>query len=139
MHLDPLWAAGPVIASHALLAIGAFGIGIAQFALPKGTTRHRVMGWAWVLMMGAVAFGSFFISEIGTFGYFSWIHLLSAYTLFALFGLVRAARAHRIRSHRNDAMFLFLGALVIAGAFTFMPFRVMNDVVTGSTHTMERR
>jgi len=33
--------------------------------------------------------------------------------------------------HRNSMVGLFVGALVIAGAFTFLPGRIMHAVVFG--------
>ena len=131
MHLDPLLGAPNPIPYHAILAIAAFVLGLIQLALPKGTRRHRAMGWVWVAMMAAVAASSFAISEIRTFGYFSYIHILSVVTLVALVVAVRAARRGAVRAHATTMIFLFLGALVIAGGFTFLPYRIMNDVVTG--------
>ena len=131
MSLSPLWAAPAPIPLHALAALAAFALGALQLALPKGTARHRVMGWAWVGSMAVVALSSFAISEIGTFGYFSAIHVLSVVTLISLTQGVAQARRHRARLHGATMGWLFVGALLIAGAFTFTPYRVMNDVVTG--------
>jgi len=41
------------------------------------------------------------------------------------------ARRHRVAAHRTAMMSLFIGALVIAGAFTLLPGRVMHAVVFG--------
>jgi uncharacterized membrane protein len=43
-----------------------------------------------------------------------------------------AARRHMVANHRRHMLGLFLGALVIAGAFTFWPGRIMHAVVFGS-------
>ena len=81
--------------------------------------------------MAVVAASALAISEVGTFGYFSWIHLLVPFTAFNLFFGIRAARRGHVAAHASTMVWLFLGALVIAGGFTFLPYRVMNDVVTG--------
>jgi uncharacterized membrane protein len=44
---------------------------------------------------------------------------------------VTAARRHVVAQHRKTMIYTFLGALVIAGIFTFMPGRIMHHVVFG--------
>jgi uncharacterized membrane protein len=41
------------------------------------------------------------------------------------------ARHHRVIRHRNAMISMFVGALVIAGLFTFVPGRIMYAVVVG--------
>jgi uncharacterized membrane protein len=45
---------------------------------------------------------------------------------------VVAARRHNVRRHRSMMLWLFAGALAIAGLFTFMPGHIMHAVVFGS-------
>jgi uncharacterized membrane protein len=127
MTLAPLLDASPQIQVHAFAAIAAFGLGIVQLSAPKGTLPHRTIGWAWVVLMFVVAFSSFFIHEIRMWGRWSPIHLLSIYVL-----IILAARRHIVERHRKRMLGLFAGALVIAGAFTFWPGRIMHAVVFGS-------
>jgi uncharacterized membrane protein len=131
MSLAPLLAASPVIQVHAFAAMGAFALGLVQLAAPKGTIPHRTVGWIWVVLMLTVAVSSFWIHDIRTFGPFSFIHLLSILTLVMLPLAVLAARRHRVGAHRKTMISLFLGALVIAGLFTFMPGRIMYQVAFG--------
>jgi uncharacterized membrane protein len=65
-------------------------------------------------------------------GPWSPIHLLSIYVLIMVPLAVLAARRHVVERHRRHMLGLFLGALVIAGAFTFWPGRIMHAVVFGS-------
>ena len=132
MDFTPLLTAPAPIPAHGLVAIFAFGLGLLQFALPKGTALHRGMGWAWVVALGFVAASGFFISDLKTFGYLSPIHILSAITLVGLGSGVRAARAGRIGAHRGTMTSLFLWALIVAGVFTFWPGRIMHAVVFGN-------
>jgi uncharacterized membrane protein len=118
-----------VVQLHAGAAMAAFLLGLAQFALPKGGGRHRAMGYAWVGLMLAVALSSFGI--VGGTGRYSWIHLISVYTLLTLPVAVLHARRGRIMSHRWQMIGMFLGALVITGAFTLLPGRLMHQVVFG--------
>ncbi len=129
MSLDPLLRAEFAIQIHAFSAMAAFVIGLIQFAGPKGTTVHRLLGWSWVGSMLAVAISSFWIHEIKLVGQWSPIHLLSIYTLITLPVLILAARRKNITAHRRSAIGVFVGALVIAGAFTLLPGRIMHDVV----------
>jgi uncharacterized membrane protein len=132
MTLDPLLQAPAAIQLHTAAAVAAFGLGIVQLTAAKGTTRHRLLGWSWAVLMALVAASSFFIHTICTLGGFSLIHLLSIITLVALpIGLWRAHR-HDVRAHKRTMQLLFLGALLIAGAFTLMPGRIMHDVMFGT-------
>jgi uncharacterized membrane protein len=47
ISLAPLLNAEPLIQIHAFAAMAAFGLGIVQFAAPKGTLPHRTIGWIW--------------------------------------------------------------------------------------------
>ena len=129
--LAPLLEAAPPIPAHALAALAAVGLGAAQLALPKGTRRHRLMGYAWVALLAGVAASGLFIHQMRQVGPFSWIHLLSVFTLVMLWRAVAAARRGDIREHRAAMVQLFLFALILTGLFTLLPGRVMHAVVFG--------
>lgn len=86
----------------------------------RGTPQHRLFGYIWVTAMALTALLSFDIRMINQ-GSFSLIHLLSIVTLAALVRVVLTARARDLRNHRQAVRMLALGALLIAGFFTF-PF-----------------
>ena len=131
MNLAPLLDAAPAIPLHAFAAMAAFVLGIVQFAAPKGTLPHRALGWIWVSLMAAVAVSSFWIHQFRLLGPWSPIHLLSAFTLVMLpLGVWRAHR-HHVNAHRWTMISIFAGALVIAGAFTLVPGRIMHAVIFG--------
>ena len=131
MSLAPLLNAAPAIPLHAFAAMAAFALGIVQFAAPKGTLPHRTLGWIWVVLMATVAISSFWIHLIRLLGPWSPIHFLSIFTLIVLPIAVWRARHHRVADHRRIMIFIFAGALVVAGLFTFVPGRVMHAVVFG--------
>ena len=131
MSLTPLLAADPEIRIHALAAVAAFLLGAFQFASVKGARAHRIVGWLWVALMGLVALSSLFVNTTCTFGPFSWIHLLTLLTLTTLPLAVLAARRHQVPRHATMMISLYTGALIIAGAFTFAPGRIMHDVAFG--------
>ena len=132
MFLEPLLAAKPIIVFHALVALSAFLIGLVQFAGPKGTTMHRVVGWSWVLLLMSVAASSFWIQGLRQIGPFSWIHSLSIYVLVSIPFAVLHARRHNVQAHKKAMIGIFLGALVIAGLLTLYPGRIMHEVVFGA-------
>ena len=131
MTLTPLANASLMIQIHTALALAAVALTIAIFSLKKGSSYHRVMGWTWVIMMASVAISSFWINTINLIGPFSPIHLLSIFVLWSLFRAVTAARSHRVADHKRAMQGMAFGALLIAGAFTFLPGRLMNAVLLG--------
>jgi uncharacterized membrane protein len=131
MTVAPLLNAAPVIQIHAFAAISAFTLGIVQLVAPKGTIPHRTIGWIWVLLLFSVAVSSVFIHQIRLWGRWSPIHLLSIFTLVTLPLAVFFARRHRVSAHRNAMISIFVGALVIAGAFTLLPGRIMYALAFG--------
>jgi uncharacterized membrane protein len=131
VSLAPLLAAPLVIVVHAFAAMTAFALGLVQLVAPKGTLPHRVLGWIWAALMLAVVISSFGIHTIRSIGPFSPIHALSLFTLAMLPLALLHARRHRAAHHGLAMVMLFTGALVIAGAFTFYPGRIMHAVAFG--------
>ncbi|MGG5820195.1 DUF2306 domain-containing protein [Falsiroseomonas sp. HW251] len=129
MNLAPLTAAPVLVQLHVAAALGALLVGILQFAGRKGRTPHRVLGWAWVGLMLAVALSALGIT--GKDGRYSWIHLIVPFVLVLVPLAVLMARRHRVGRHRNLMLGLYLGALVLTGLFTLMPGRIMHDVLLG--------
>jgi uncharacterized membrane protein len=68
----------------------------------------------------------------GRNGPFSPIHLLSIFVLIMLPRAVWAAHSHKVPAHKKGMTGIFVGGLVIAGAFTFVPGRIMHAVVFGN-------
>lgn len=131
MTLTPLFAAGPIITIHALLALALVPLTVAIFTIRRGSKAHKTLGWLWIAGMGGVALSSFGISTIKLIGPFSPIHLLSIFTLASLAYAVVSIRSGQVRHHRLAMIYLVWGALAGAGAFTLLPNRIMFAVVTG--------
>ena len=127
MTLAPLLAAPAVMQLHALAALISLFAGLTVLALRKGTARHRFVGWIFVVAMAVTAITSAFITSDG---HYSAIHLLSVLTIVTLPRAVILRRRGNIAGHRA-AMLWLLAGLVVAGAFTLMPGRLMNKVVFG--------
>ncbi|GAW41738.1 hypothetical protein SH203_02147 [Brevundimonas sp. SH203] len=130
---DLLLTSPVMIQVHVASAVTALVIGLVLLAGVKGDRLHRTLGWAWVLAMGTTALSSFFIHQINPNGPggFSLIHLLSGWTVIALPMAVHAARRHRVADHRRAMTGMFVGGLIVAGAFTFLPGRLMWAIFFG--------
>ncbi|NTZ43365.1 DUF2306 domain-containing protein [Altererythrobacter sp. SALINAS58] len=91
----------------------------------KGDRLHRVLGYVWIGSMVTTAIDSFFIRDINDGG-FSPIHLLSILTLFVSWRIVASARKGDHAAHRKHVHGIVIGALLIAGSFTFMFGRLFD-------------
>ncbi|MXZ81039.1 MAG: DUF2306 domain-containing protein, partial [Gammaproteobacteria bacterium] len=92
---------------------------------------YRGIGGIWVALMAGVAISGFWIHEIRLFGPFSPIHLLSVLTLSILIFSMVCVRIGRIDGHRRSMILLYLMGLVLTGAFTLLPGRIMHAVFFG--------
>jgi len=120
----------PVVRVHLAAAIVAFGLGVVMLSSRKGASFHRKAGWIWAGVMAIVAGSSFFITEV-TPGRWWFIHLLSGWTAISLPIALIAARRHSVKTHKRFMTGMFFGGLVIAGAFTFLPGRLMYQMFFG--------
>lgn len=132
MSLAPLLNAPLAIQAHAFAAMAAFALGLVQFMAPKGTLPHRTIGFIWLALMLTVALSSFWIHEIRLWGPWSPIHLISIYVLIMIPVAITFARRHNVRGHARTVIGMFVGGLVIAGLFTFLPGRIMHAVAFGN-------
>jgi uncharacterized membrane protein len=119
-----------VIRVHLTAALTALLIGIALMLRIKGTGLHKLLGWTWVLAMGITAVSSLFIREINH-GSFSFIHLLSGWTIVGLPGAVYAIKRGKVGAHRRAMTGMFVGGLLLAGLFAFIPGRLLWTVFLG--------
>ena len=123
----PLLHAPPAILFHVATVVPAAFLGAWLLVAAKGTRLHRLAGRAWIGLMAATSLSTFFIHEIRLVGDFSPIHLISAYVLCGCILAVRAARRRDIAAHRGHVAGMYLGGIVIAGAFSFLPGRIMHE------------
>lgn len=126
-----LWARLPwVLQLHILAAVSALAIGSVILARPKGRGLHKALGWNWVAAMGVTAISSLFITGLND-DFYSLVHILSGWTIVALPMAVYAIRRRRVEAHRRGMTGMFVGGLLVAGAFTFLPGRFMFDFLLG--------
>jgi uncharacterized membrane protein len=119
-----------VVIAHLATVLLALPLGVSQLVLPKGTMRHRIVGYIWCALMTITAIVSFSVHVINP-GHLSLIHIFSVMTLVFIPPIILFARAGNVARHQRSVLGLMLGSLVIAGLFTFVPGRVLGDLVQG--------
>ncbi len=112
---------------HLLAALTAVSLGIANLLLAKGTLRHRIFGWVWIVAMLGVTLPSFSIREANA-GNFSWLHGLTIWTLLCMFIAVVAIKRGNVRTHAGFMTGTMIGAL-IAGGFALAPGRFISGLL----------
>ena len=124
-------AEGWAVKLHLLTVVPAFVIGTWMiFLSTKGSWLHRRLGAVYMALMLITAGAAFFVR--GTNGTsLSWIHLFIPLTLVSVASAIWAVRHGNIAAHRNAMIGLYVGGLLIAGAFTFTPGRLMHRIFFG--------
>jgi uncharacterized membrane protein len=112
---------------HLAAAVTALAVGIVIMLRPKGVGLHKTLGWTWVIAMAVTAVSSLFLSGINGDS-MSFIHFLSGWVIIVLPLGVAAIRNRNVSAHRRTMTGLFVGGLVVAGALTFIPGRLMWQV-----------
>jgi uncharacterized membrane protein len=118
----------PAIWVHLGLIVVALALTPTMLLRRKGTRSHRVLGYVWATAMVLTAAVSLTFKTgagPGSRGVFtgdvSPIHILSVVVLVLVPMLVFAARRHDVVRHRRGVRGVVIGAILIAGFFTF-PF-----------------
>lgn len=111
---------------HVGAAVTAFFIGAVLMLGVKGRGMHKSLGWAWVLAMATTALSSLFMTGVNG-SWYSFIHMLSAWTLISLPIAVFAVRRRQVAKHRKMMTDMYFQAMLVAGLFTFLPYRLMWD------------
>ena len=126
-----------IIYAHATLALLAVLIGLYIFLTKKGTKQHRILGRIWVTFLIIVSLTAIFIQAINP-GQYSLIHLLIPWTIGSLIYSIwnikkfKKTRIERYKfAHMYSMIGVYVGALLIAGAFTLMPGRFFHEILFG--------
>lgn len=128
--LQPLLAIPLSVQVHVVAAIAALVVGAVIFLLPKGTGFHRFLGWGWVSSMIVVAVTS--IAMIADFRTgINALHVFTAVTVVSLWAGLAGIRRGNVSQHAGSMTGLYVGGLIIAGIFAFIPGRTMWNVFFG--------
>jgi uncharacterized membrane protein len=126
-----------ILSLHALPGLLAVILGSIVLLSKKGTKTHKRRGYIWLGLMLLISLTAIFIQEINP-GSYSLIHLLIPWTIFSIIFGIYAIKKFKVNKnkvwrnlHQWTMIGLFFGALVIAGAFTLMPGRMLNEIMFG--------
>jgi uncharacterized membrane protein len=120
---------------HLATIVPAFLIGTWLLAKRKGTPQHRSLGKIYLALMLFTGVVTLFMPAVvgpRLFNHFGFIHLFSVLTLYSVPSAYLAARRRDIAAHRGAMIGLYVGGLLIAGAFAFGPGRLLNRWLLGS-------
>lgn len=119
---------------HLATVVPAFAIGAVQLLRRKGTPSHKVLGKIYMLFMLATALITLAMpAEVGPrfLNHFGFIHIFSFLALFSVPIAYFAARHGNIQAHRGAMIGLYVGGILIAGAFAFSPGRMLHKWLFG--------
>lgn len=118
---QPDWA----VVVHVGTVVPALFLGIAVMAMRKGTAMHKRLGRVWAVLMMVTAISSFWLQ--GLFGGIGPIHIFSVMTLVSIPRSIWAIRQGNVKVHERAMTGPFIG-LCVAGAFSFIPGRLMGNL-----------
>lgn len=127
----------PVIAVHMTAALLAVATGPVALWARRGRTQrprlHRAFGYAWVTLMLVTTVSAIFIRDfrLPNLAGYTPIHLLVPVTLVSLFVAFWKLAHGNVAGHAKVMKSLYLGACVVAGAFTLLPDRYLGQLVWG--------
>jgi len=119
---------------HLATVVPAFFLGALQLFRRKGTPGHRLIGKIYMLLMLATGVITLMMpAEVGPrfLNHFGFIHIFSLMALFGVPSAYIAARRGHIKAHRGAMLGLYLGGILIAGAFAFSPGRMLHEWLFG--------
>lgn len=131
MHWEFIGREPAAVQIHLATVVPAFFLGTwLIFFSKKGSSHHRALGAVYLSLMTVTAIAAIFVRSVNP-GHFSWIHIFIPLTLNGVFNAVRKVRRKDIKGHRSAMLGLYFGGLVIAGALTFYPGRLMYRLFFG--------
>jgi len=131
MNLNLVADAPLAVKIHMATVIPAFFIGAwLIFFSTKGARFHRAFGVLYLVLMTVTAIDALFVQVIDP-GHWSLIHIFVLVTLFGIATTVLSLRRGNIAAHKRSMVGVYIGGLLIAGAFTFLPGRLMYQMFFG--------
>lgn len=119
---------------HLASVVPAFFIGTYLLIRHKGTPLHKALGRLYMgLMLFTAAVTLVMPAEVGPalFGHFGFIHLFSVLVFISVPNAYFAIKKGDVKRHRGSMISLYVGGLLIAGSFTFVPGRLLHGVFFG--------
>ena len=119
---------------HLATVLPACFIGAFQLLGRKGTSIHKWFGKIYMLLMlGTGVITLTMPAKVGpqVFHHFGVIHIFSLMALLSVPFAYIAVRRGYIRAHRFAMLSLYIGGILIAGAFAFSPGRMLHKWLFG--------
>lgn len=131
MHWELIPRAPLAIQIHLATVVPAFFLGTWQiFLSKKGSPAHRTLGAVYLALMTITAIAAIFVQSLRP-GHFSWIHVFVPLTLFGVASAIWRIRKGDVEGHKRAMLGVYFGGLIIAGALTFYPGRLMYRLFFG--------
>jgi uncharacterized membrane protein len=118
--------------AHLATIVPAFLIGTILLFMKKGTPLHKLLGRIYMPLMLVTAIITLFMPAfVGPRfgGHFGFIHLFALLVLYSVPTAYINARKGNIAKHRSAMIGLYVGGILIAGSFAFMPGRMLNQLL----------
>jgi uncharacterized membrane protein len=133
MTFDPILTSSFQIQLHIIAGLLAIGLGPVALYRTRRDRLHKVIGYTWVSVMFALAFGSLFIPSFASPIHFGLLHGLALFALWSLWQGIRYAIMGNYAAHQATFRSLYWNGLIVAGAFNFLPGRSINRTVFPET------
>jgi uncharacterized membrane protein len=120
---------------HLATILPAFAIGSWLLLNRKGSSGHKRLGRLYMVLMLATACITLFMpAEVGPqlLGHFGFIHGFSLLTLACVPLAYHAARRGNVRRHMASMLGLYIGGILIAGAFALASGRLLHQWLFGA-------
>jgi len=117
---------------HLATVLPAVIIGTYLLLAAKGTTVHRGLGRIYMPLMLTTGIVTLFMpARVGpsVVGHFGLIHVFSLFTLYSVPTAYRAIRTGNVGRHRRAMIGLYVGGILVAGSFAFMPGRMLHELL----------
>ncbi len=119
---------------HLATVIPCVFMGAFLLVRPKGGPAHRNIGKIYMSLMMITAIITLFMpNQVGPslFDHLGYIHLFSFLTIYTVPTALIAIRKRQVKKHQRKMWLLYVGAILIAGGFTFFPGRYLHQVFFG--------
>ncbi len=117
---------------HLATILPAFLIATYLLINRKGSPLHKALGKTYMGLMLFTAMVTLFMpAQVGTafFSHFGFIHIFSFSVFFTVPMAYFAARTGKLKLHIGNMIGLYMGGILIAGAFAFSPGRLLHTLM----------
>lgn len=119
---------------HLLTIVPCVFLGAYLLIVRKGTQIHKFLGRIYMVLMLVTSIISLFMqAHVGPriLNHFGFLHLFSLLTIYTVPTAYIAIKKGQVNKHKWKMILLYFGAILIAGAFTFVPGRYLYEVFFG--------